>query len=89
MERICRLAQNLGVVVITAGRIADLSKYNEIESLTRVIIGNQNGLALSDTPATYNYFQNNLKYNEKDVPAGEGNGFVFNNGKCYKVKLIE
>lgn len=88
MERICRLAQNLGVIVITAGRISDLLRYNEIESLTRVIIGNQNGLALSDTPATFSYFQNNLKYNEKDVPAGDGNGFIFNNGKCLRVKLI-
>lgn len=29
LERICRLAGQLGVVVIAAGRAADLAKYSE------------------------------------------------------------
>lgn len=87
MERICRLAQNLGVIVIVGGRIADLSKYNEIESLTRVIIANQNGIAVDGTPAHHSYFQNNLKYNEKDIEAGEGNGYLFINGSVEKIKM--
>lgn len=88
MERICRLAQNLGVIVLVSGRVADIIKYNEIESLTRVIVGNQNGLSMGDSPASCRFFQNNLKYNEKDIDAGEGNGYVFVNGKCIKVKLF-
>lgn len=88
MERICRLAQNLGVIVIVGGRIADLARYNEIESLTRVIIGNQNGLAVDGTPAQHTYFQNKLKYNEKDIEAGDGNGYMFINGNTEKIKLI-
>lgn len=89
MERICRLAQNLGVIVLSAGRMSDISKYNEIESLTRVIVGNQIGLTVSGTPAQYGFFQNNLKYNERDLEAGEGNGYVYVNGKCSKIKLIQ
>lgn len=88
MERICRLAQNLGVIVLAAGRMSDISKYNEIESLTRVIVGNQNGLAVAGTPAQLSFFQNNLKYSEKDTEPGEGNGYLFVNGSCTRIKLM-
>lgn len=88
MERICRMAQNLGVIVLCAGRMSDLSHYNEIESLTRVILSNQNGLTIDGTPAQYAYFQNNLKYSERDIEAGEGNGYLFANGKCSKIKIF-
>ena len=89
MERICRLAQELGVIVIAAGRTADISKYNEIESLTRVIVSNQIGLSLKSTPGQTAFFQNNLKYSEKEVEAGEGNGYFFCKGKCSKVKICD
>lgn len=89
MERICRLAQDLGVIVIAAGRLSDISKLNEIESLTRVIVSNQNGLVIDGTPAQYTYFQNNLKYSEREIEAGEGNGYLFINGKCSKIKMLK
>ncbi len=88
MERICRLAQNLGVIFICAGRVADVSKYNEIESLTRVIVANQNGVTTGGSPAQYTFFQNNLKYNERETDAGEGSGIFYQNGKCLKFKKI-
>ena len=87
MERICRMAGGLGIIVICAGRVSDISRYNEIESLTRVIVANQNGLALGGTPAQYPYFRNNLKYSEKDIEAGEGNAYSFVDGVCRKIKL--
>ena len=87
MERICRMAGGLGVIVICAGRVSDISHYNEIESLTRVIVANQNGLALGGTPAQYPFFRNDLKYSEKDVEAGEGNAYSFVDGVCRKIKL--
>ena len=86
-ERICRMAGGLGIIVICAGRASDISRYNEIESLTRVIVANQNGLALGGTPAQYPYFRNNLKYSEKDIEAGEGNAYSFIDGICRKIKL--
>lgn len=89
MERICRMAQDLGVIVLCAGRIADLQKYNEIESLTRVIIGNQNGLTLNGTPAQHSYFQNNLKYTDRDSEPGEGLSWLYTDGKCIKIKPIQ
>ncbi len=89
MERICRLAEGLGVLVFVGGLAADVTKYNEIESLTRVIIGNQKGLLLSSSPSTCGFFKNSLKYSEKEIPAGEGNAYLFDEGKCEKIKLAD
>ena len=89
MERICRLAQNLGVIVIASGNAFEISKRNEYESLTRVIVSNQNGLVLSGTPAMYSFFPNNLKYNEKEIEVGKGNAYLFRDETCTKIKLPE
>ena len=88
MERICRMAQHLGVVVICAGIIGDLAKYNEIESLTRVIVSNQKGLAIESSPAQHTYFSNDLKYSEKEVAVTDGIGLLYADGKCLKIKYI-
>lgn len=87
MERIARMANGLGVIIICAGRLSDIAHYNEIESLTRVIVANQNGLAIGGSPAQYPYFKNNLKFSEKDIEAGEGNAYAFVDGVCRKLKL--
>lgn len=89
MERICRMAQDLGVIVLCAGRMSDIAKYNEIESLTRVIVGSQNGLVMNGTPAQHGYFQNSLKFTERDLEAGEGLSYQFAGGKCIKIKMIQ
>lgn len=87
MERICRLAQGLGVLVFAAGRISDLERYNEIESLTRAIIANQKGVGLGGTASLHTFMRNDLNYREKEQEAGEGNGFLFDDGHCSKIKL--
>ena len=87
MERICRMAQHLGVIVLCAGRMSDIQRYNEIESLTRVIVGNQAGIT-DGTPSQHNYFNNNLKYSERDSEAGENLNYLFLNGKCKKIKTM-
>lgn len=89
MERICRLAQNLGVIVIVNGSIVDVARNNEIDTLTRSIVSNQNGLAVSGTPNQITFFRNNLKYNEKDVVLESGSGYLFVNGDCKQIKYIE
>ena len=89
MERICRLAQFLGVIVIANGSIADIARNNEIDTLTRSIVSYQNGLAVSGTPNQITFFRNNLKYNEKDVVLESGSGYLFVNGECKAIKYIE
>lgn len=89
MERICRLAQHLGVIVFVAGRTADVMKYNEIETLTRAIIAYQKGILLEEAPSVCPYFKNSLKYNEKEISAGEGNAYMFDNGTCERIKITD
>ncbi len=87
MERICRLAQGLAVLVFAAGRISDLERYNEIESLTRAVIANQKGVGLGGAASLHTFMRNDLNYKEKEQEAGEGNGFLFDGGHCSKIKL--
>ena len=78
MERICRLATDFGVIVTAAGRMADIAKFNEIETLTRLIVSYQNGIAMNGTPAQHTYFSNDLKFigvtvqNPSDSPNTDG-----------------
>ena len=87
MERICRLAQGLGVLVFVAGRVSDIERYNEIESLTRAIVANQNGVGLGGSASIHTFLRNDLNYKEKELEAGEGNGYFFDDGHCCKIKL--
>ena len=89
MERICRLAQNLGVLVFAAGRVMDLSKLNQTESLTRELIRNQKGLAISGNASLHEFFLNNLKFNEKSQELQEGDAYLYDNGICQRIKLTE
>lgn len=89
MERICRLAQHLGVIVVTNGSITDIAKISVIETLTSSIVSCQNGLSVSGTPNQITFFKNNLKYSEKDVVLEAGNGYLFVNGECKPIKYVE
>lgn len=88
MERICRLAQNLGVIVLCAARTLDICRYNEIESLTRVIVANQNGLALEGSPVDHSFFRNTLKYSERDIAVKDGNAYLYTDGECRMIKIM-
>ena len=88
MERICRLAQGLGVIVLAAGRQADLARLSGIETLTMQIAGDQRGLAIHTSPGQTPFFRCSLGYGERDAAAGEGNGYLFVDGDCRKVKLV-
>lgn len=86
MERICRMAGGLGVLVFAAGRAADLARYNEIESLTRVLVGGQKGVALGGSASLCSFFENNLKYEEKGRELKADEAYVFDCGICKKVR---
>lgn len=89
MERICRLAQYLGIIVIAAGRLEDIRKYNEIESLTRAIVSQQNAVALEGCPADYSFMMNGMDYQQKSRKAEKGSGFRFCSGNCSVIKVIK
>lgn len=89
MERICRLARNLGIIFICAGRTSEIEKYSHIEILTSTVISYQNGLCLNGTPKQHMFFKNNLNFNENDIELEPGNGYSFFNGKCMPVKYMK
>ena len=74
-------------MVFAAGRVSDLERYNEIESLTRAIAANQKGVGLGGSPSVHSFFRCDLSYREKEQDPGEGNGFFFWEGRCRKMKL--
>lgn len=52
-------------------------------------MGNQKGLCLGGTPAQYGFFRNELKYTEKELAVEEGDGLLFDQGSCLRVKPFE
>lgn len=89
MGNFCRKAQGLGLMVFAAGRIADLALLNSQEAVTMAIVSNQKGIGLGGSAAVHSYLRNDLSYKEKELEAGEGNAYLFDNGHCRKIKLPE
>ena len=89
MERICRLAQYLGIIVVAAGRLEDIRRYNEIETLTRAIVSQQNAVALEGCPADYSFMMNGMDYQQKARKTEKGSGFRFHSGECSVIKVIK
>lgn len=89
MERICKLAQGLGVMVLAATNATEVERYNQIESLTRCIVANQQALVLDGKPSMYSFLSNDLGYKEKDTKIDAGDALVYRQGHCEKVKLAE
>lgn len=87
MERICRKAQGLGVVVFAAGCITDINKAYEFEPLTRMLVSYKQGMLLSGSVSMCYFFENDLKYAEKSMEIGEGEAYLMDNGTCTKIKL--
>lgn len=87
MDNIARLAKNLGVLFVAAGRTADVSRLSDIERLTSTVVKVQKGLAIDGSPAQYPFFVNKLSYSERDVDCGDGNAWLFDNGNCEKIKI--
>ncbi len=90
MEKISRHAKNLGIIILGAGRISDLSRDAVSEPVTRNLLSGQKGIGLSDNAAVYStIFAFNMAYDEKSKSFGKGNAMLFENGECSKIKLVE
>ncbi len=87
MKKFCRAAQGLGLLVLAAGRVADLGSLNSIEAMTNTIVSNQKAIGLGGSASIHSYLNNDLSYKEKELDAGEGNGYLFDGGHCRKIKL--
>ena len=87
MERICRLAKGMNVMIIAAGRSDDITKYN-MELLTSGFIKHQNGMSLSGSPNQNNFFASALNNSEKSKEPEKGIGIVYNNEITTFIKVM-
>lgn len=88
LEKISRGAKNLGLIILAAGRIADLNKDSVMEPVTRNLIQCGRGLALSDSPSLYKtVFSFTLSYEENTKNFGKGNAMLVEDGVCRKIRL--
>ncbi len=88
MNNIARLAKNLGVVLLAAGRTGDLVRLCDLEPLTNTITKYQNALALDGSPSLYGFLRNDLNYADKNSTCEKNCAWQYNDGSCEKIKLM-
>lgn len=87
MERICRLAKGIGVLVVVSGRTTDINNLNLMEKLTRQLVSYQQGIMVGGSASQCMFFQNDLNFTEKMADLEEGDAYLFEHGKCRKIKI--
>lgn len=92
MTTIMRNAKGLGLVVLAAGKMGDVSAKYNMEPVLRAIWQHQKGIAISDRPSThatyFGYGCGSLSYEGKETALGKGNGMYFEEGACRRIKLL-
>lgn len=80
---------DLGVIVIAAGRVTDISKLADIDSIVGKMVSAQNGFAISGSPSMHSYYVNDCAYDEKNVELKQYMGLLYHNGITEKIKIME
>ena len=81
--------KELGLILVAAGRSSDVKKLADMEPIVSKIIAGQNGLAVSGGASMYDYYMNNLSYEEKVTELKSSQGLLYHNGTTEKIKLVE
>ena len=89
LKNIIRYAKGLHVIVIAAGRIADLQKKADLDPVTSGLLKGGSGVLLGGTPALHTYFSNSLSYAEKNAEIVKGYAYLSSSGTMEKIKLLE
>ena len=93
LEKMSTLSPAMCVITLTAGRYTDIEKNMNLDTFVKAIVKANKGLMMGGALENYNgvfsYDDKKVSYNERHIQAGDGNGFVFDNGGCKKIKLIE
>ena len=92
LEKMSNVSPSMDVVTITAGRYTEVGEKKEWDTFVKAIVKANKGLMMGGAPENYNgvfSYDDKVSYNERRIQAGDGNGFVFDNGGCKKIKLIE
>ena len=90
VEKMSTLPASMGIITIAAGRYTEIEKAKNLDTFVQAIVKAGTGLAIGGTPADYtSLYTIDIPYSERGIAAGNGNGFVFQEGKCQKIKLME
>ncbi|MGN0165886.1 MAG: type VII secretion protein EssC [Lachnospiraceae bacterium] len=89
LEEICRNLDKMGAIILVAERYADVAQYMHNETFTRYLLENKRYLALNVSPAQVNFFAISLKQKERDTVVSEGCAYMFHDGVCEIIKLME
>lgn len=87
--RIVRMGRKLDVVLLAAMRTEALESRIGSDILTGMIVSNQQALAVDGSPSQMLYLKSNLSYSEKKKEAGEGEAYLFDDGQCTLIKLLQ
>ena len=87
MERICRQAKDLGVIVMAAGDTEEIAALCTSDSLTQAILSSGKALGIGGKGSSYSFLPWDLGVQEKEVEIGKENGYLFDGGHCVKIKL--
>lgn len=78
----------VGTIILGAIRQQEL-KDNQYDTMLNKLVSGQNALVLSGFAQSYDCLQNNLGYEEKTKELSAGQGLLYQQGHCEKVKLPE
>lgn len=76
----------VGTIILGAIRQQDL-KENQYDTMLNKLVSGQNALVISGVALTYDCLQNDLGYEEKVKELTDGQGLLFQQGHCVRVKL--
>lgn len=89
MERICRMAKNMGVLVIASGRSSELMSFQINEPLTKTLLNAQRGIALGGNAGMHRYFPMNLSYEERSAEIAAGNALMVMQGNVRHIRWMQ
>ncbi len=90
LEKMSTLPSGMGVLTFSAGRYTEVDKAKNIDSFVQAVVKAGKCLAMGGAPSDYSSMYNmDISYSERGIQAGAGNGFIFSDGKCQKIKLME
>lgn len=87
LERICRQAKNLGVIVLAAGNTADIAGMCASDPVTAAILSSGKALGLGGRAASYSFLPGAGGDFVRVPEIGSGDGYLFDDGRCTKIKL--
>ncbi len=88
MERICRQARGLGIMVIAAGSRDDIALLQASDALTAAILASGKALGLGGRASAYDFLPGAMDAKEKEAEMAAGDGCLFDGGQCTRIKLL-